>query len=99
MNRTKITEHDDRRVTITFMDRRRDQMVTMEIWAASPPPSGWSYVRYSDGSGDRQLCDRLSSQGSTLTYYEGTKLVDLVRREYRAMRSAEKRAADKEFRV
>ena len=88
MSKTKITAHDDRHVTITFTTLDTDQAVQMDIWAPAPGKSGTSYVRY---NGDNQLCAGLSSRGETLSYCAGTKLVDLVRREYRAMRSADKR--------
>lgn len=94
MSRTTITARDDRHVTITFVNWN-DEPVTMEIWAPTPAAGGYTYVRLGDG----QLCERLSTRGVTLMYYAGTKLVDIVRREYKAMRAAEKRAASKEFSV
>lgn len=87
MTKTTITAHDDRHVTIKFTTLDTDQEVSMDIWAPIPGKLGSSYVRY---NGDKQLCNGLSSRGMTLTYSEGTKLVDLVRREYKAMRAAEK---------
>ncbi len=90
MSKTQITAQDDRHVTITFTDLLSDEQITMEIWAPVPKEGGCSYVRY---NGDKQLCDKLSSRGSTLMYRDGTKLVDLVRREYNAMRAADKREA------
>jgi hypothetical protein len=89
MTRTTITAHNDRHVTIKFRRLVTDQEIEMDIWAPIPREGGSIYVRY---NGDKQLCDRLRPFGSTLTYACGTKLVDLVRREYRAMRAAEKRA-------
>ena len=88
MTKTTITAHDDRHVTIKFTTLDTDQEVEMDIWAPIPRENGSSYVRH---NGDKQLCAGLSSRGSTLTYSHGTKMVDLVRREYRAMRAAEKR--------
>ena len=90
MNRTKITAHSDRSVTLTFTDAIWGGEVCMEIWAPTPGPSGMSYVRF---NGEKQLCNGLSSGGETLTLYEGKKLVDLVRQQYRSMRAAERRAA------
>ena len=88
MNRTTITAHSDRSVTLSFTDLVTDQPITMEIWAPSTTTGGQSYVRY---NGDKQLCNGLSSRGETLSYRDGTKLVDLVRSQYRSMRAAERR--------
>jgi hypothetical protein len=90
MTRTKITAHDDRRVTIAYTSLIDGETVQLDIWAPQPGPSGSSYVRF---NGNRQLCAGLSSGGHTLSYREGTRLVDLVRKEYRAMRADEKREA------
>ena len=90
MSRTKIIENSPRSVTLSFTDLVTDQPITMEIWAPAPGASGQSYIRY---NGDKQLCNGLSSRGETLSYRDGTKLVDLVRQQYRSMRAAERRAA------
>jgi hypothetical protein len=96
--RTLIVEHDERRVTICFdsLEPHDDRRIELEIWAPLPREGGigYSYVRF---NGDKQLCEHLGSQGSTLTYRAGTRLVDLVRREYRAMRRDDARRAAKEF--
>jgi hypothetical protein len=92
--RAKIIAHGDRLVEITFTDSDigPERLITMEIWAFSPQKAGgYSAVMYDGENGDKQLCERLSSAGNTLMYKDGTKLVDLVRREYQAMRAAEKR--------
>lgn len=90
MSKAKITAQDDRHVTIEFADLLSGERITMEIWAPAPKMGGYTYVRY---DGQKQLCDKLSLRGSTLMYKDGTRLVDLVRREYTAMRSADKRKA------
>lgn len=92
MAKTTITAHDDRRVTLAFDDLLSGNRITMEIWAPAPREGGSSYIRY---NGDRQLCYGLSSTGGTMSYTAGTKLVDIVRREYRAMRRADKREANR----
>lgn len=86
--KTTIKALDDRHVTIEFTDLVSGERVKMEIWAPVPRAGGTTYVRY---NGDKQLCYGLSGSGSTMEYQDGTKLVDLIRREYRAMRAAEKR--------
>lgn len=93
--RTIIKAEHERRVTITYTCSWSDERITLEIWAPMPKEGGYSYVRY---NGDHQLCDRLAGGGSTLTYKDGTQLIDLVRREYRAMRAAERRRAERERR-
>lgn len=51
------------------------------------------YVYECLASGDRrQVCDKLRSRGSTLSAGgRGAQLAQVIRREYRAMRAAEKR--------
>ena len=90
MTKTTITSQDDRHVTLSFDCESSGERTTLDIWAPMPGANGLSYVRY---NGDKQLCNGLSSRGETLSYQAGTKLVDLVRREYRAMRATEKRQA------
>ena len=53
--------------------------------------SNGSYIRedvYADMARDPQVCTRLGSSGYTLT--RGASLVNTIRREYQAMRRAEK---------
>lgn len=90
MAKTTITAHDDRHVTLAFDDLLSGERITMDIWAPVPREGGSTYIRY---NGDKQLCYGLSSTGSTMSYTDGGKLVDIVRREYRAMRRTEKREA------
>lgn len=79
--KTTITARSNNRVSI------RGPHAALEIWA----PATGGYVRYETHHGDKQLCDRLSRLGSTL-FWDGTyPLIDLVRREYRAMRAARRR--------
>lgn len=54
-------------------------------------PANGGYVRETTDSGDcPQVCDGLSNRGSTLDCPNRAKLPDMIRREYRAMRRAEK---------
>ena len=39
----------------------------------------------------KQVCDRLSTRGSTLMVGSRNALIDVIRREYRVMRAAERR--------
>lgn len=90
MTKTTIRAVSDRNVKIAFDDSVTGERIEMDIWAPMPADGASTYVRY---NGDRQLCVGLNGSGSTLMYRDGTKLVDLVRREYRAMRRAEQREA------
>ena len=58
------------------------EIVEMNISA----PAVGGYVR----RGNKQLCAALRTTGSTLQWDGAAPLVDLVRREYRAMRRSEK---------
>lgn len=60
-----------------------DEMVEIEY---SAPVSG-GYVRNSD---NKQVCKKLSTRGDTLQWAGDKSLIDLIRREYKAMRRAEK---------
>ena len=87
--KTTIKARSNHRVFISFENPRHlDEMVELEIWA----PSTGGYVRYETPRGDKQLCARLAPGGETL-FWDGTyPLIDLVRREYKAMCAAQKAA-------
>jgi hypothetical protein len=51
------------------------------------------YVRY--GQDGKQICERLSTKGPTLSWSGKSPLVGLIRREYQNMRRAERRESDK----
>ena len=87
--RTRIRQITDNTVRIQYQNWM-DEEIDETLFA--PSDGGYVFVLQADGS-TTQICDRLSSTGSTLIYspkYHG-RLVDLVRREYRKMRAAEKR--------
>lgn len=73
-----IAEYDD---CITGERRRREFMV----------PANGGYVREWVRGDWKQVCDGLSDRGDTLRLGECGDLLALIRREYRAMRRAEKR--------
>jgi hypothetical protein len=81
--RTKITADGDNYCTIEFENPYGE---TTRIVARAPNAGG--YVR---DQNDHQLCARLAYRGDTLTWNGQRPLVDLIRREYRAMRAAERR--------
>ena len=85
--KTTITTTDHGHVNIEFdtMDGRRR---SMQI--SCPTTGGYVYEIRPDGS-TTQVCEKLAGSGSTLTAKSRADLPDLVRREYRRMRRAEKR--------
>lgn len=86
--RTTITIQGEDRCTITYQDAITGRAVTMELFA----PRRGGYVRI-EAPGYPQVCERLASTGEALTWRpENGPLSDLVRRHYRAMRRAERRA-------
>lgn len=92
MAKATITAHDDRHVSLAYDDLLSGERIKLEIWAPVPREGGSSYIHY---NGDKQLCHGLSGSGNTMTYPAGARLVDIVRREYRAMRRADKREANR----
>lgn len=72
-------------VFIRFADDA-DNVYEYNVWA----PSHGGYVRF---NGDKQLCVRLGTRGAALRWDGQGELVALVRREYRAMRAAERKGA------
>lgn len=87
MTKTSITTDWTGRVTISYDDRYSGERVTREF---SCPVDG-GYVRDQDG---KQVCERLCSLGSTL-WASRAELAAVIRREYRAMRRAEAREANR----
>lgn len=79
-------------VTISYDDADSGERITTTYFV----PMNGGYVRVRD---DRQqypqVCERLSGGGSTLMCSSRGKLAEVIRREYRAMRRAEKRAASR----
>jgi hypothetical protein len=59
----------------------------------SCPPDGGYVIEFVKGGNTKQVCDRLGHMGSTLMCSSREGLLALIRREYKAMRAAEKREA------
>ena len=73
-------------VTVSYDDCISGDRVTRTFFC----PTGGGYVREQDSRQQYpQVCDRLSSRGSTLTCKSRDNLIDLIRHEYRAMRRME----------
>jgi hypothetical protein len=90
MARTQITTDDYGYVTISYDHYYTGDRVTRTFFC---PPDG-GYVRESC-DGYPQVCERLASMGNTLLAGSRETLPKLIRREYQAMRAAEKREAQR----
>jgi hypothetical protein len=85
--RTKITADAQGRVTMAYVDWQGERRLRTFVC-----PANGGYVRETYASGSNpQVCERLSSAGSTLSVSSRSGLLELIRREYRKMRRAEKR--------
>ena len=81
------------RVTVAYdMEFWTGETVRVERVFTCPDDGGYVREKMSNGSWE-QVCDKLASMGSTLSCSSRAALVELIRREYRAMRRAEKAAA------
>lgn len=87
MAKASITADDFGRVTLSY-----DSECERVIRKFTCPDEG-GYVRELTAEGTVQVCERLSSRGATLMCGTRFGLIDKIRREYRAMRAAEKRDA------
>jgi len=86
MARMKIESLSESRCTIQFTDEF-DQPHNLELFA----PAAGGYVKI-EARGYPQICERLSSTGNTLMWSPASgPLSELVRREYRKRRAAERR--------
>lgn len=83
--RTTITQSENGRwVTITYKNKH-DDIVTRTFVVASDG----GYVReVGDNHTYTQVCKKLSTHGETLYLATGSRLIDLIRREYRVMRKS-----------
>ena len=89
--KTTIKTNSNGSVTVSYDSTGwRGEDVRVERTFFCPTTGG--YVREYDDKGQYpQVCDGLSNRGSTLDCPSRAKLPDMIRREYRAMRRAEKR--------
>lgn len=84
--RTKFSVDEKGRVTVEY-DRYSLDGVTRESRTFSCSEDG-GYVWELTFGGRFQVCDRLAGRGSTLYCSSRDRLIDVIRREYRAMRRA-----------
>lgn len=86
MAKMQMTVESSGHVEISFTDAYTDERVTRRFSA----PTAEGYVtEHMRGGRTGQVCEQLASTGSTLRASRET-LADVIRREYRAMRRAEK---------
>ena len=83
----QLTTDSMGRVTLSY--DAEGERVTREFTC----PVDGGYVR--EGGDLKQVCDGLDSRGSTLRSDSIYTLADVIRREYRSMRSSEKREASR----
>lgn len=81
--RTSITQDRQGYVALSYDDPVIDDRVTMTFFC--PPDGGYVRLWTQDGR-HPQVCDRLATRGSTLMAPSRDALLDIIRREYRAMR-------------
>ena len=90
MTKTIITQDNSGSVTIEYDHRDGDHRVSRTFSCSATG----GYVRERDQEGHYpQVCERLYSWGNTLMAADRTHLLEVIRREYRAMRRAEQREA------
>jgi len=89
--KTKITSTDDNRCTIEYDCAETGERIVLELW--TPIAGGYVYEIDEDHPGTlgSQVCDLLGTMGNTLYRSYSRKLVEIIRREYRAMRRDEAR--------
>lgn len=89
--KTKIKSTEDNRCTIEYDCAHTGERIVQEFWT---PTGGGCVYEIDDrhpGTLGTQVCDRLSTRGNTLHRSANRPLVDIIRREYRAMRRDEAR--------
>lgn len=87
MTKTTFTADTTGRVTLSY--DQDGERVTRDF---SCPVGGGYVIEFRRNGSTQQVCRRLSSMGETLYSSSRAGLLDLIRREYRAMRAAQKRA-------
>ena len=85
--KTKFSVNSDGTVTIQYQ-RKIDHDICVRTFMAQPERG---YVREQFGSDWHQTCYKMMPYGATLTCDKRADLIDVIRREYRAMRRAELR--------
>ena len=89
--KAKFTTDEVGRVILAYDVQDYDGVRRVERTFTCRPNGG--YVREYVNGEWKQVCDRLARNGRTLTCASRDELLNLIRREYRAMRRAEKREA------
>lgn len=88
MSKMQITIGDSGHVELAYTEADSGDQIARTFTC----PVDGGYVREFKTDGDlKQVCDKLSSQGSTLMASSRATLADVIRREYKAMRASEKR--------
>lgn len=89
--KAKITLNTNGTVTL-YCDQPDWSLADGRIATTYFCPGSGGYVRIADGKNYPQVCDKLSSSGSTLTCESsGEPLLRMIRREYQSLQRAENR--------
>lgn len=80
--KTKINLTEGGTVLVEYDSPFMGDRVTREFMA----PAAGGYVREWVSGDWKQVCDGLSDSGSTLYLVDGGSLIEMIRKEYRAMR-------------
>jgi len=89
MTKAKIYTDIYGTVFLEYTDLLSDRRLTRVF--SCPEEGGYVREVYSDGQ-TKQVCERLSNMGVTISAESRESLINLIRAEYRAMRRSEKRA-------
>lgn len=92
--KAQLTTDEIGRVTLSYDFEDCNGVTRVERTFSCPPEGGYVIEKYPSGDW-KQVCDRLSNMGSTCSCSSRDKLPDMIRREYQAMRRAEKREANR----
>ena len=89
--KARFTTDSAGRVTVAYDNQFHWTGETVRVERTFTCPQDGGYVREKMSNGNwEQVCDKLAGMGNTLSCSSREALIDLIRREYRAMRRAEK---------
>ncbi len=92
--RMRLTVEDSGHVEIAYRDAITDDLVTRRFSAGSTDDRHVYVVEHLGGGRTAQVCEQLAGTGTTLRASRST-LAGVIRREYCAMREAERREYDR----
>lgn len=87
MLKAKFTSHGADSITVEYVDGFTDQ----KNFRTFIKNGSYVYELIGMNARPHQVCERLSSQGSTLMCVDGQDFAEKIRSEYRKMRAADKK--------